>query len=202
MGFLGLNRAERLPGWRKNFARDNSGATMLEFALVAPFAVIMIMAVIELSLIMLAQNVMESATFTASREGKTGFVNNGETREQTILNVLNARAGSLLNTSEITITTTTYNNFNNIGQPEPYVDANGNSIRDDGENYTDINGNGEYDDDQGAEGAGAAGEVVVYLVSYPWHIFTPVISQLLGLQNSTITLSARAIIKNEPFNGG
>lgn len=202
MRCLGLIRAKRPLGWRKNLARDCSGATMLEFALVAPFAIIMIMAVIELSLMMLAQNVMESATFVASREGKTGYVNNGMTREQTILSVLNARAGSLLDTSQISISTTTYNNFTNVGQSEPFVDANENGERDDGENFTDINGNGEYDSDQGVEGAGAAGEVVVYLVQYPWHIFTPVIGQLLGATNNTINLTARAIIKNEPFNGG
>lgn len=189
---------------RSRLARDCSGATMLEFALVAPFAILVIMAVIELSMIMLAQNIMESSTYVASRQGKTGYVAAGQTREQTILNVLHARAGSLLDISKINITTTTYNNFDNIGQPEPFVDANDNGVRDDGENYTDLNENGQYDQDQGVEGAGAAGEVVVYLVSYPWPIFTPVIASLMGVQNGTITLSSRAIVKNEPFgeNGG
>ncbi len=185
---------------RKNLLRDDSGVTMLEFALVAPFAIVTFMSVIELSLIMLAQNVLESATYAASREGKTGYVATGVSREQTIMNVLNQRAGSLLDTNEITITTTTYNNFDKIGQPEPFVDANGNGKRDNGENYTDLNHNGKYDEDQGSQGAGAAGEVVVYLVSYPWHVFTPVIGNLMGFDNGTVTLSARAIIKNEPFS--
>lgn len=202
MRFFGFLKAGSRLKRTKKLRANESGATMLEFALVAPFAVIAIMAVIELSLLMLAQNIMESATFIASRQGKTGYIESGMTREQTILNVLEARAGSLLDTDQITITTTTYNNFDDIGQPEPFVDANDNGVRDDGENYTDLNENGEYDEDQGAEGAGAASEVVVYVVTYPWHIFTPVIATLMGVQNSTIQLTSRAIVKNEPFSTG
>jgi Flp pilus assembly protein TadG len=196
---LDFRRAKRWLSWRKNLVRDDSGATMLEFALIAPFFLLTVMAVIELSLIMLAQNVLESATFTASREGKTGFISNGISRQQTILNTLDQHAGSLLDINQITITELAYNSFSSVGQPEPFVDANGNGKWDPGENFTDINGNGVWDSDQGASGPGAAGQVVVYTVSYPWHIFTPVVSRLLGASNGTITLSARAVVQDEPF---
>ncbi len=173
---------------------------MVEFALVAPFALILILAVIELAAMMLAQNVLETATFSASRSGMTGYVTAGKTREQSIRDILNQRAGSLLDVSKVTITSKTYNQFSKIGEPEPFVDANGNGKRDNGENYTDVNGNGVYDTDQGTDGQGGSSAIVLYTVSYPWKIFTPVIGQMMGLTNGQITLTSKAVIKNEPFS--
>ena len=180
--------------------KKEHGATMIEFALVAPFALILILAVIELAAMMLAQNILETATFAASRSGMTGYVDAGKTRDQSIRDILNQRAGSLLDVNKVTITSKTYNSFSKIGDPEPFVDANGNGVRDNGENYTDVNGNGVYDTDQGANGQGGAKVIVLYTVSYPWKIFTPVIGQMMGLTNGQITLTSRAVIKNEPFS--
>ncbi|MBW7837723.1 MAG: hypothetical protein H3C28_13935 [Sphingomonadales bacterium] len=96
------------------------------------------------------------------------------------------------------MTSQTYQQFDQIGDPEPFIDANGNGERDEGENYTDVNGNGSYDTDMGASGLGNAGEVVVYTVSYPWRIITPLISQFFGA-NGVLNLSARTVVQNEPY---
>lgn len=178
--------------------RSESGASAIEFALISPVLLLFILGIIEVSLMMLTQNIMESATFTASRLGKTGFVESGMTREQTIIQALNDSASGLLDTSLVTITSLAYNQFGDVGKPEPFVDANGNGVRDSGENYTDINANGSYDNDMGAVSSGDAGEVVVYTVTYPWHITTPMISAVIG-HNGIFDLTARTVVKNEPF---
>lgn len=178
--------------------RNEHGATAVEFALISPLLMFLMMAIVETSLVMFVQNVLENATFMAARLGKTGFSEDVGSREDAILTILNDRAGTVLDTSRVNITTRTYTRFDQVGDPEPFVDANNNGVRDTGENYTDVNGNGRYDTDMGAEGLGNAGEIVVYTVSYPWDIFTPMIQEFIGT-DGVINLSARAVIQNEPF---
>jgi hypothetical protein len=178
--------------------RSQEGASAIEFALISPVLLLFTIGIIEVSLMMLTQNIMESATFTASRLGKTGYVEAGETREETIINALNDSASGLIDTSLVTIESLSYSEFGDVGEPEPFVDANGNGTRDDGENFTDVNGNGIYDTDMGALSAGEGGEVVVYTVSYPWHITTPIMSAVMG-EAGIFNLTARSVVKNEPF---
>lgn len=177
---------------------SNEGASAVEFALIAPVLILLSIGMIEISLMMLTQNIMESATFTASRTGKTGFTAEGKTREQTIIDALTDTASGLLNVGLINIESQSYNEFGDVGQPEPYIDANANGTRDNGENFTDVNGNGQYDTDMGADGAGNAGQIVVYTVTYPWHIATPLMNTIMGT-NGTFTLTARTVVRNEPF---
>ncbi len=181
---------------RLSSARD--GIAALEFALIAPAFLMLLLGVIETSLVMLTQNTLESAIFSATRTGKTGYVASNSTQIQTIMNTLNTRAGLLLNTSLINVTYKSYSQFSEIGQPEAFVDANGNGTRDSGENYTDTNGNGQYDTDMGASGVGTGSQIVVYTISYPWKIYTPIIGKLFS-NNGNLTLTARAVVQNEPY---
>lgn len=188
----------RKPSMFKHWQNDARGVTAVEFALVSPLLFAMIFGIIEISMIMFAQNVMENATFVASRTGKTGYVAEGSTREEMIRTAVETQAGILMDTEQLDITTETYPEYGDIGSPEPFVDANANGERDDGENFTDMNGNGVYDTDMGTPSAGAAGDIVVYTVTYPWHLFGPTIGQFFG-SLQTIELTAKAIIKNEPY---
>jgi len=191
--------------WRRGrgYIREQRGAAAVEFAILLPVLAFMTLGAIELGLAMLAQHIMESATFSASRLGKTGYAANGQfedlvARQAAMRAAINKRAGTLLDVQKVTITTKSYSQFSQIGQPEPFMDANGNGKRDNGENFTDINGNGVYDTDMGASGLGGAKEVVVYTVTYPWTITTPFIGKVLG-DDGTLNLTARAVVLNEPF---
>lgn len=181
----------------RRLRRDNDGVTAVEFAFIAPVLIVMLMGTIEISMMMFAQNVMENATFQASRTGKTGFVAASQTQEQTIRAKLDEMGGSLLDPTRLSITSESYSSFGTVDQPEPFIDANANGVRDSGENYTDVNGNGQYDMDQGAANYGGTGDVVIYTVTYPWQIFTPIVGTFLG--QDSFTLTSRTVIKNEPY---
>lgn len=178
--------------------RHEEGVTALEFAIVAPVFMLLLFGIIEFALIMMAYNVMEGATAVSSRLGKTGYTASGVTREQTIINAITDRAGSLIDAQFLTVTSKFYKQFDQINDPEPYSDTNGNGTRDGGENYTDINGNAQWDPDMGASGYGSAGDIVVYEVRYPWKISVPIISSLVGT-NGTYTITTHAVVKNEPY---
>lgn len=193
----------RTSGWQKTagghfLARREEGVTAVEFAMIAPIVVLMIMGIIEFSLIMFTSTVMESATNNTSRLGKTGYTPTSITRQQAIINNIQARTAGLLDPAKIVITTKVYANFNNVGQPEacitpPTPPCPGVP----GVNFVDVNGNGVWDTDMGAAGLGNPGDVVVYTVSYPWPIMTPPMRAILG---STFLITARSVVRNEPYS--
>lgn len=179
----------------KNLIRDSDGVTAVEFALIAPVFVLILMGIIEFSLVMFVSSVMEGATSASGRYGKTGYTAVGSTRQEQIISAVASRSAGLLDATKITINTTVYPSFDSIDQEEPYIDSNHNGTHDVGETYTDVNGNAQWDS-FGVAGLGNANDVVVYTASYPWVINTPIIANFLG---STIIISSRTVVKNEPY---
>ena len=184
-----------------------NGATALEYAIVAPVLFFIIMATLEFCLISYASAVLTGATISAARLAKTGYDNTGstglcaatgQTRVQFITCVVNSKISGLMNASNLQITSKSYSNFSNIGQPEPYTDLYGLGYYVSGDPYTDVNGNGQWDSDMGLAGLGGAGDIVVYKVSYPWKIYTPFLQNILG-NNGIFTISASSVVKNEPY---
>ncbi|MBU6234632.1 MAG: pilus assembly protein [Alphaproteobacteria bacterium] len=171
--------------------------TAIEFALLAAPLTFIILGAIEFSLFLFVQSSLEGATFAASRIGKTGYVEDTLTQEETIRGVIEDRLGFFLDMNQLSVEATSYADFSSIGQPEPFVDANGNGVHDLTERYTDSNGNGTYDTDMGVEGPGTAGEVVVYTVSYPWRILNPLFMTMMGGEEVDIT--SKFVVKNEPY---
>ncbi|MFO1242466.1 MAG: TadE/TadG family type IV pilus assembly protein [Rickettsiales bacterium] len=180
------------------FYRSEEGVTAIEFAFIAPVLLLFMFGTIEFSLVMFVQSVMEGATTLSSRLGKTGYTESGQSREDTIINALKARAGVFFDPSLITITSKFYGQFDQIGDSEPYTDTNHNGRYDTGETYSDVNGNGHWDADMGQQGYGDANDIVVYTVTYPWRINTPLISKFIS-NNGNVTLRAVAVVKNEPY---
>lgn len=184
-------------GIRALLVRREDGATAIEFALVAPLFIYLLAAILEFALIFAAQLLLDHATQQAARTGRTGFVTTDASQDATVKEILNDMVGPLLDTDALVITSKSYSGFDAIGEEEPYVDANGNGERDNGENYTDVNGNGQWDEDQGTDGYGSSGEVVVYTVSYDWTVVTPYIGNIVG-NSGVVTIAATAIVQNEP----
>jgi Flp pilus assembly pilin Flp len=178
--------------------RDERGVTAIEYAVIAPVMMLLVFGIIEFAMIMALHNTMEGATAVSSRLGKTGYTGSGLTRQQTILNAINQRASSLLDPTKLTVTSKFYKQYDQINDPEPFIDANGNNSFDVGETFTDINGNAQWDADMGSSGYGSAGDIVVYTVSYPWSLMTPIMRELIGV-NGNYTITTHAVVKNEPY---
>jgi len=187
-----------LPVTVKAAVASRSGATALEFALIAPILLALIMGIVETGLVFAADILLKNATHTAARTGRTGFVEVDSTREATVITIIKRQADLLMDPAKLTISSKAYAAFEGVRTPEPFIDANGNGQRDDGENYTDVNGNGQYDLDRGKTGLGGASQVVLYTVSYPWTFITPMIGNLIA-QDGVLTLTATAVVQNEPY---
>ncbi|MDX2028828.1 MAG: TadE/TadG family type IV pilus assembly protein [Alphaproteobacteria bacterium] len=153
--------------------RKQKGATAVEMALIAPAFFLLMIGTIEGALMLTAQQLMEHATFNTSRLAKTGFVASGQTQAQTVNQVLMQELqsfGTMIDTTQVTMTSTAYTTFNMIGAPG-----------------------------QGSSTMGTPEQIVVYTVSYPWRLFTPMLGAIMGT-NGIVTLTSRIVVRNEPYS--
>jgi Flp pilus assembly protein TadG len=174
----------------RTLRRDTRGATLVEFALVAPVMCIMMMGLGDLTYQVYAQSILNGAMQKAGRDSAIqGGADNASIIDAKVTSMVQKVAANVF-------TRKSYASFSVI-KPEPFTDTNGNGIRDVGECYTDINGNRQWDADPGQTGQGGANDVTVYTatVTYP-HLF-PVASMFGWSPNQTI--SASTLLKNQPY---
>jgi len=186
----GVRRLFRSPG--------DDGKAIVEFALVGPVFIAMIAAIMEFSGIMFVQALLEGGAREASRYGLTGQIPEGVSREEQIEQIVADHSFGIIKPDHVLMATLVYQSFEDIGEPEPFTDENGNGVWDAGEPFTDINGNGQWDDDMGAAGLGGPGDIVVYRLTYDWPIIIPLFEPFFG---ETVTLRANIAVRNEPFPG-
>lgn len=148
---------------------DQQGASTLEFALLLPPFIFLVIGMLEMCMIMFVSMSMDVALDNTARTGSTGYVASGQTQQQTIIATMNQYLGGMIDTTQLSITTTSYSDLNQIG----------------------VNG-------QGTSGLGTANQYVVYNVSYPWHLMTPLLDEVVGT-NGVYTITVQTLVKNEPY---
>ena len=177
--------------------RDDAGTTAIEFALIALAVVYLLVGIIEFAMAVTVGNSLEAATNLSSRLGKTGYVDEEAqlTQEQTIMDEVERRVGPMIDMEKLVVTHEVYNDFTSLSNPDVLADQNADGDTDDPGEWTDVDGDGFKD---GADGVGGSGNVVVYRISYPWEVMTPLIAQFVS-DNGTINLTAYSVVKNEPY---
>ena len=154
------------------------GSTIVEMALLAPVFFLFLIGITEVALIIAAQQLIESASYNASRLGKTGYVASGSTQSQTVSQIITNQLsafGNLIDVSKVKTTMTAYSSFSTV------------------------TGNG-----QGTNGYGTQQQIVVYTISYPWPLFTPMLGQIIGTWDSNsarwvLNLNSQIVVRNEPY---
>jgi Flp pilus assembly protein TadG len=191
-------RARRFPATLRRLLGADDGVAAVEFAMVGPVFFAMMIGTIELCLVMFVNIGIEAAVRDGARYGITGSAPDGTTREEQLRNIIADRTVGLVDMATVQITTKVYPSFTAVGQPEPFVDANGNGQWDSGEAFTDVNGNSAWDPDGGTPGMGGAGEIVLYTISYGLPFIAPLSEKLFDVQ--VLNLATRIVVRNEPWN--
>lgn len=194
-----MTRRTRTP--LRQLLRRADGVSALEFALIAPAFVLTVVGIMEVSMIAFATSLLEGGLREAARFGITGLAGNNGTREQRIVDIINENGAGIVTVDPTNVTTRTYKNFTDIGDPEPFVDLDGSGDYTPGEPFTDVNCSGAWEADMGGLGAGDGGDVVIYEVNYDYPLMTGMLAPFLG-QNGTFPLSASVAVRNEPFASG
>ena len=164
------------------FKRNDSGASMIEFAMVAtPFLAVLI-AIFETTLIFFTQSTLETAVANASRSIRTGQAQaDNLTDEQFKAMVCSTFSGYLNCNERLTVDVRSFSNFAAVDLPS--------ALGDDEE----LRGNNEFS-------PGDSSEVVVVRAFYVWNMLTP--DHFTGLSNmagSKRLIAAASAFRNEPF---
>lgn len=190
----------RLPSLLDRFRRDTCGSPSVNFALAAVPLSLGIIATIEVGMILFATTLMESGLRDAARFGITGRTPDTLSRQERIVQIVQDRTLGLVDLETANFDVVVYPTFSDIGRGEPFIDGDGSGAYETGETFVDENGNGIWDADIADAGAGDAGDVVVYRISYDWPLFTPLAGTVLGT-DGLVNLSATVAVRNEPWDG-
>lgn len=165
----------------KSLKRDESGATMIEMALVSIPFFFLIMGAIEFGLIMHVSSVMANATAEASRlaitgnsydDLRSGADERNMSRPQFIRYTIQKRLGSWYRPGRLDIRIRTTSS------------------------YGSVRGNRTVVTDAG--GVGGSQDIVTYNVDYRWRVMTPIMSSIIGRDGNYIIRSV-VVSMNEAY---
>jgi Flp pilus assembly protein TadG len=185
----------RIPSLLRRLRRHQRGTAILEFALIAPVFILLLMGLFDYTWQMYAKQVLQGAVSNAAR---ASTLESAASNQTVIDAAVRAQVQNVFPGAPVTFTRKSYESFNDVGKPEPFTDANNNNRYDSGECFEDRNGNNNWDADQGANGNGGAEDVVLYTAKMKFERILPV-WRMLGQPPETY-LYATTVLRNQPYN--
>jgi Flp pilus assembly protein TadG len=173
---------------------DAAGAALVEFAIILPVLVMMLLGLIEFGLNVYMRSVLEGAMIQAGRNSSLQSAQSGQT---SIDDLVSATVHNILPSATVSFTRQNYGTFTSVDKPEDFTDSNGNGVRDPGECFQDANGNSVWDADGGRTGLGGAIDVVQYTATVTYPSFIPG-GAAIGISPTT-TIKATTMLRNQPF---
>ncbi|WP_345814960.1 TadE/TadG family type IV pilus assembly protein [Paraburkholderia sp. PREW-6R] len=176
---------------------DDRAVTAVEFALVSPVVVFLLLGLVETGLDLWVDATVETAVQRASRLGITTLPPTGEANMQDAVNdsIKNTMSVWLPRALTFNITSKVYPSYDGSAGAEPYTDVGhvGHYVQ--GDPFVDVNKNGVWDADLGVNGTGNYDDVVSYTVTITMSSFTG-IPELFGIPQ--LVFSRTFIVQNEP----
>lgn len=182
----------RCAGLLRDLAADQAGSTVLEFSIVAPTFLILLVGTFDIGQMVYGQVVLSGAVEQAARESSLETANTTNA-DALVRNIVRP----VLPGVQVTSTRRNYLDFTDIGRAERFTDTNRNGSCDNNETYVDENSNEQWDTDTGSDGNGSAEDVVVYTVNAQYSPVFKIPFMPEAWNNRTIT--STAIKKNQPF---
>jgi len=183
-------------GFLRRLIADRSGVTLVEFAIVGPVLILMIMGLFDMAHTQYTSSILNGAMQKAGRDltlenANSQQVNIDARVQQQVEAVM--PSGAVIEFEKVS-----HFDFSDVSEPEEFTDQNDDDICNNNEPYIDTNNNGRWDADRGKQGIGGARDVVLYtaIVTYP-RLFP--MYGLIGLPQE-ITLSASTVLRNQPFD--
>lgn len=183
---------------RQAVRRDERGATIVEFALVAPVMLMMIMGGLDAGYTVYLQSVasgtLEARARSASLEGATESQFDSDIRKS-MRNILPAYART---DDHVALIKKNYTDYSRIDAAEKITtDADGDGILDVGDCWLDEDENGQYGTNGGGDGLGGPDDGVYYTVTLTVPRLFPLAS-MMGLPEDQI-ITARTLVINQPY---
>ncbi|MDZ4375987.1 MAG: TadE/TadG family type IV pilus assembly protein [Phenylobacterium sp.] len=160
----------------RGFRRDESGATAIEFAFVAPVLFFALFSLIEIGMLGMMSSGVDNAVFEASRRIRTGR-DDAATSAATFEDQICTRLGGDMTACRDRVVTS-------VQRFSRFADANSVATS----------------PPDNAFNKGAAGDIIIVKVNYRWPLMTPFLATTRGRTGPMeVTISSRVAFKNEPF---
>lgn len=174
--------------------RDRAGAALLEFALISPVLVLLLLGLFEFGFQVYARSVLQGAMQEAARDAT---LEGGELNIAALDSSVRDQLHNVIPSAAVTFERTNYASFSDVRQAEEFTDGNGDGICNEGEPFEDVNGNGSWDTDRGRDGLGGARDAVLYQASATYARIFP-LHAMIGL-GSEVEIEASTVLRNQPF---
>jgi len=176
-------------------ARDDSGVTVAEFALLAPVLAMTLMGLFDMSYNFYAETMIEGAVANAARDSSIEqFANNPDALDDSV----EAAIHRIVPSANVIFSRRAYTDYTDVGQAEDFTDSNNDGSCNNNEPFEDVNGNGMWDSDRSLQATSGARDAVLYEVSATYDRAFP-LPNLINL-DPEVTVRARTILRNQPFN--
>lgn len=174
-------------------ARDTRGSTIVEFAVLAPTLLLLLLAGMELAYQSYLTSLLEGEVQKAARDSA---IQGGAEATATIDAAVQRQVEVVVKNATFSSQRMSYTSFL-AAKPERFTDTNNNNLRDAGECFDDVNGNRMWDADPGRSGQGGANDVTLYRMTMTYPRIFP-LAGMLGLANVN-TITVQTAMKNQPY---
>ncbi len=179
--------------------RQKKGATIVEFAIIAPTFLLLMLGSFDIGHTVYLQGVLKGAVLEAARDSTLESASNDLVAIDTLVT---DRVKTVMPTAQLEFDRKSYFQFTDVDRPEAFEDApdaagNKNGKYDKGECFSDENGNGAWDPDVGTTGLGGPNDIVMYTVTVKYESLFP-LYQMVGLEQSK-TVAATTVLRNQPY---
>jgi Flp pilus assembly protein TadG len=165
----------------RRFRRNSDGATVVEFAIVAPTFIALLFAILETALMFFANQVLETVTQDSAREIFTGQAQSASMTQTQFKTFVCNKIPALFDCTQLKVDVQAYSAFGSITLPSQ-IDNNGNFID-----------NMQYN-------PGGPGSIVVVRMFYQWQMFVTGLGfDVSNLSGHKRLLVATAAFQNEPY---
>jgi Flp pilus assembly protein TadG len=177
---------------------DRRGATIVEFAIVAPVMCLVLLGGFDVGHTLYMRATLQGALQKAARD--SALESGAAEEQQAKLDAKIIKQARLLaKDADVTITRRYFRTFENAAaaKAEIWTEVNGNGRCDAGEPFQDANHNGKWDADGGNGGQGGAKDATLYTVTVSYPEMFP-LRNIIGGSDRT-KVKASAVLRNQPY---
>jgi Flp pilus assembly protein TadG len=165
------------------FLRNRRGATAVEFAIIAPLFIGLLLSILETGIYFFAQNVLQTASVQAGRLFLTGQAQASSLTEAKLISDVCPSIQTLFNCNNLMVDVNTYSSFGGANVSTPTLTYNAQGQVTNSWNYN----------------IGTAGQIMVVRLMYQWPVVTGPLALLIPkVTNGTSLIMGITAFKIEP----
>lgn len=183
VGRMTATRIENTRSFLARLKRETSGATAVEFAMIAAPFFFLLFAMLEVAAVFFVGTVLENAVLEASRQVRTGQAQSAGMSLGGFRTEVCNRIAVIGNCDRLEIDVRVFENFGDVDQSSP------------------IDEGGEIDTSGFGWDPGDAGDIVLVRVFYRWSLMTPNFGTAMSnMTDNQRLITSATVFRNEPFD--